>query len=325
MEVEFRNVNDALPGLIDVLHKFGRPEASRNGPVQTMSTPTLVKIRQPVERVLLCPVRRAMPFLFLLDGLSILSTVNLVKPFADIAPRMRNFSDDGVHLRGHYGRRLRPQLMTTIEMLRRDPTTRRVVMQIWDRAEDLGADSVDIPCNVMVIPRIVNRLQGMDVATFLDLTVINRSNDLFWGMMGANVVQFSFLQEFMAAELGVQVGHLYQFSTNLHFYKEFGPGAMVDRAQFTSAEEANNRFYPQTRPLDTENLLHDLDMLFLALNDGTQEWPMTENKFLNSVVYPMLDAWADKSTVPLRQYPDCDWFEAARMWFREPMQTWGVI
>lgn len=53
---------------------------------------------------------------------------------------------------------------------------------------------------------------------YLDMTVTNRSNDLVWGMLGANVVHFSFLQEYMAARIGVEVGQYHHFTNNLHTY-----------------------------------------------------------------------------------------------------------
>ncbi|MGL6095363.1 MAG: thymidylate synthase [Fimbriiglobus sp.] len=55
-------------------------------------------------------------------------------------------------------------------------------------------------------------------AYFLDITVTNRSNDLVWGMLGANYVHFSFLQEYMAARLAVSVGRYHHFTNNLHVY-----------------------------------------------------------------------------------------------------------
>lgn len=54
----------------------------------------------------------------------------------------------------------------------------------------------------------------------LNLTVTNRSNDMIYGCYGSNVVHFSFLQEYLAAYLGLRVGKYYQFSNNLHVYKE---------------------------------------------------------------------------------------------------------
>ena len=52
----------------------------------------------------------------------------------------------------------------------------------------------------------------------LDITVTNRSNDLIWGALGSNHVHFSFLQEYMAARIRVEVGVYNQFSNNLHVY-----------------------------------------------------------------------------------------------------------
>lgn len=54
---------------------------------------------------------------------------------------------------------------------------------------------------------------------FLDMTVLNRSNDLILGTLGSDYVTFSFLQEYMAAKLGVQVGRYRHFSNNLHVYE----------------------------------------------------------------------------------------------------------
>jgi hypothetical protein len=52
----------------------------------------------------------------------------------------------------------------------------------------------------------------------LDVTVTNRSNDLVWGLLGANYVTFSVLQEYLAARLGVGVGRYHHFTNNLHVY-----------------------------------------------------------------------------------------------------------
>jgi hypothetical protein len=57
-----------------------------------------------------------------------------------------------------------------------------------------------------------------EVPRYLNMTVTNRSNDLTWGMLGANVVHFSFLQEYMAARLGLDVGVYNQFTNDLHAY-----------------------------------------------------------------------------------------------------------
>lgn len=65
-----------------------------------------------------------------------------------------------------------------------------------------------------------NRRTGAVTARHLDMTVTNRSNDMVWGALGANVVHFSFLQEYMAAHLGARVGHYHHISNNMHVYCE---------------------------------------------------------------------------------------------------------
>ena len=57
-----------------------------------------------------------------------------------------------------------------------------------------------------------------DVQDKLCMTVCCRSNDAIWGAAGTNSVQFSILQEYLAAKIGVGIGALYQISNNLHAY-----------------------------------------------------------------------------------------------------------
>lgn len=302
MHVEYNDVNHAISILPHRVKRNGRIEESRNGPVVVIGEPLMVTTREPWKRVLLCPRRRANPFLFLLDGLSVLSKVNLLKPFTDITPRFRQYSDDGVTIRGHYGKRLASQIPTAIQMLREQTNSRRVAMNIWDSHMDLGVESRDIPCNVMVNLRVIDNA--------LDLTVFNRSNDILWGMLGANIVQFSFLQEYIAASLGLQMGRLHQISTNAHIYTDFGPGkGMLD---FT-----DKVIYPAWSPLDIKDLIPELDMMFMRLaEDGKPDFEPCQsgNKFIDNVVFPMLAAWHQKDLSILDVFDDCDWFQAARMY-----------
>ena len=317
------NVNHALPAVVDALLEGGEREDSRNGPVISVPEPFILSTLCPEERVLLCPVRRANPFLFLIDGLSILTDFNSVALFTKFAKRFADCSDDGIRFHGHYGERLAPQIPKALEMLTSDPTTRRVHLTIWDAAKDLGTKTKDVPCNIGVIPRIVNRPMPLEdntevQARFLDLTVLNRSNDLFWGMLGANIVQFSFLQEYMAGCLGAQIGTLHQVSMNLHAYTDFGPGTVLPKKDtdvwenpFTVPEEGS---YPPVFPMDVTNIRKELKSLFIDIaNEDTPDG--FKNSFINEVVIPMLRSWKDKSSEPLKDHPDCDWFQAARLWW----------
>lgn len=304
MHVQYENVNHAISVLPQHIMREGQIENSRNGKVVSYPLPLTVTTARPMERVLLCPRRRANPFLFLLDGLSILSRVNLLKPFADITPRFKNYSDDGHTIRGHYGKRLADQIPMAILMLREDLKSRRVTMSIWNPIADLGADSADIPCNVHVNLRVVDGA--------LDLTVFNRSNDILWGLLGANIVQFSFLQEYIATSVGVPVGRLHQVSTNAHIYTEFGPGqGMLD---FTHTLQQA----PTIPLLDVHTLVDELNAMFtwLGASDFEPHFEPCEsgNRYIDNVVYPMLAAWHQKDLSILDVFPDCDWFQAARMY-----------
>jgi thymidylate synthase len=148
------------------------------------------------------------------------------------------------------------QLDWIVESLRANPFDRRIVLQMWDpgRVRDNGGPDegsgdfykaghggTDVPCNTeaffrsrsIKMSRSEARKQnlkyrigadgnpdpdGVCYVDYLDMTVINRSNDLAWGALGANVVHFSFLQEYLAARCGVEVGQYHQISNNLHAY-----------------------------------------------------------------------------------------------------------
>src|SRR6185312_8148215 len=93
-----------------------------------------------------------------------------------------------------------------------------VVIQMWDANADLGRDSKDLPCNTHVYLGV--SYGETDRPNRLNMTVCCRSNDVIWGAYGANAVHFSFLQEYLAGRLGLDVGNLYQVSNNYHAYRE---------------------------------------------------------------------------------------------------------
>ena len=145
-----------------------------------------------------------------------LSGSNNVDFPASFAKQIREYSDDGTTLNGAYGFRWRyywdyDQLEQIIYMLKNDSTTRRAVLSMWDPQHDLEYDSVDTPCNTHIYFRTVGGR--------LDMTVCNRSNDLVWGMLGANIVHMSILQEYIANATGLPVGTYHQFTNNLHVYE----------------------------------------------------------------------------------------------------------
>ena len=217
--LDVRNVNEALPKMLQHLEARGERSSSRAGEVIVAPTPVTTVYRKPMERVLFSPIRDANPFFHLIEALWMLAGRRDVATLAHYVRRMKDFSDDGINFHGAYGYRWRQhwghdQLSLVIELLNKQPESRRAVIQMWDCEYDLPSQEgiKDIPCNLIVTPWINNQ--------HLDLTVFCRSNDVIWGAAGTNAVQFSILQEYLASSLGIGVGLLYQISNNFHAYAE---------------------------------------------------------------------------------------------------------
>jgi hypothetical protein len=241
MEIRVRNVNDALPSVLGLLRDRGASRPSRNGPVTLFTEPVMTIYERPRERVLFNPARDANPFFHLFESLWMLAGRDDVAFVRRFVKRMATFSDDGKTLHGAYGKRwiswFGPnQLQVVIDELRRDPHSRRCVVSMWDGTIDLTTavgGGKDVPCNTAAYIWI-------DVEGCLCMTLLNRSNDIIWGAYGANAVHFSYLQEYLAAGVGVPVGRLYQMSNNLHAYVEtYQP--LID-AGVDSAENTRNLY-----------------------------------------------------------------------------------
>lgn len=229
---EATNVNQALSTGLGWLADAGVREESRNGPVLVSPVPVCITYTRPWERVLFSPLRDVNPFFHLMEALWMMNGGHDVAWPTQFNSKFGQFSDDGRNFWGAYGYRWRgwfgyDQLFLIASELRKDPTSRRCVLSMWDGAKDLPkatghrvsnhdtlipgfAVGRDVPCNTQAY---------FDVrGGKLNMTVTNRSNDALWGAFGANAVHFSIMQEVLAAMVGVQVGVYHQFTNNLHVY-----------------------------------------------------------------------------------------------------------
>lgn len=130
---------------------------------------------------------------------------------------MALFSDNGEQYNASYGERLRywgqntasgrvydpvDQFKDVILKLVDDTDTRQATMCLtnptFDNREYTFTGGKDIACNLVLTFKIRNNK--------LDLTVFNRSNDLDWGTFGANLVQFTTIQEFICSMVDRQLG-----------------------------------------------------------------------------------------------------------------------
>ena len=216
MEFKFRNVNDAYARMVPWLKENGVQTESRNGPVLRAPGPVTWVFQKPWERVLLDPYRDANPFFHMYEGLWMIFGSNDVKPLAHFVKRMVEFTDNGATVPGAYGHRLqnpKDQWRPALATLHKSPESRRVVLSMYQPKKDIPALIVggnDIPCNTHMYLTI---RQGE-----LCMTILNRSNDIEWGALGANAVHFSMLQEWAADILGIPQGPMTTFSNDLHKY-----------------------------------------------------------------------------------------------------------
>ena len=194
--------------------------------------PASVEFLDPLKRVTFVRGRRINPFFQLAESLWILSGRSDVA-FLDLFNKnMVNFSDDGKFFNASYGERMRTygkndlhgiiinpvdQLADVYIKLLSDKDSRQAVIVLSNPHFDnskytVGEKGKDIACNLLLTFKIRDNK--------LHLCVFNRSNDLIWGLFGANIVQFTTIQEMLANWLGVEVGTYHQITDSLHVYLE---------------------------------------------------------------------------------------------------------
>lgn len=98
-----------------------------------------------------------------------------------------------------------------IPLLKKDPTSRRAFVVVWDPKIDADTLSKEVPGLVSIDFKMH---EGK-----LHLTATIRSNDMFFGWP-ANIYQLFALQKYVADKLDVKVGSLSTFSTSAHIFEE---------------------------------------------------------------------------------------------------------
>ena len=280
--MSYTDVNEAYFELQYIKKHHTQWEETRNGRALVYKVPVLITHLFPYRRVLFDPIRNANPFFHYMEAIWMLAGSNSVPFVAKFASQIKQYSDNGQIFHGAYGHRWihhfeRDQLENVIWMLRKDPTTRRAVIAMWDPRADLESLSKDLPCNTHLYFRVSDAQ--------LHMTICNRSNDLVWGMLGANIVHMSILQEYIANAVNLDVGNLYQFSNNLHVYEDW-----VDRWDRGGWDDWYGqrpalialRFGPKTL---------DLEEAARFVEEGIHSNRPYQSRILKENAVPMYDAW----------------------------------
>jgi len=308
----YNDVNEVYYELQLTKKHFVQPESTRNGPALVFQEPVLITHASPHRRVLFDPVRNANPFFHYMEAIWMLAGSYSVPFLAKFSKNIAESSDNGYRFHGAYGYRWRhhfgfDQIESLIFMLNKDPSTRRAVLNMWDPKADMESFSKDIPCNTHVYFRVQSGA--------LNMTVCNRSNDLVWGMLGANIVHMSLLQEYVANALSLEVGNLHQFTVNLHVYADW-----VDKwnQEGWSTWYADNPSYKSWR-FGPRNL--DLEEAERFVEEGIHSNRPYQCRILRDNAVPMYDAWETYKADDLpkaihiagRIYDD-DWRAACIQW-----------
>jgi len=190
--------------------------------------PVVFEFTNPHNRVTFLKGRIINPFFQLAEALWIIQGRSDVEWLTKYNKQIGQFSDDGKTFNAAYGERLRhwnyhamtnfvfnpmDQLVDVYRKLIADGHTRQAVALIYNPLFDNASRvTKDTPCNIVLTFKI---RKGK-----LNLTVFNRSNDLHWGLFGANLCQFSTIQEMVACWLDVPVGTYTHMTDSLHIYLE---------------------------------------------------------------------------------------------------------
>ena len=309
-----KNINDAYYQAIQLMENYGEMDDSRNGRVYVVGRPVITEIISPQKRVLSSAARDANPFFHMMEALWILAGRDDLF-LGQFASNMYNYSDDGKTLNGAYGYRWRrywdfDQLYAIIRMLKQDPNTRRAVLTMWDPSADLESDSLDLPCNTHIYFRADTGV--------LDMTVCNRSNDIIWGLYGANAVHMSILQEFIARATGYKIGSYYTLSNNWHMYPDsVNLRKLLDETpyDFYSGNTSFTGVPMFTNPIVWRDFLEEVETFISDLRFGAR----SDYSFIRNVAYPMWMVWEARKDKE-KAYKMClnilaeDWQDACAKW-----------
>jgi thymidylate synthase len=241
---EFEGINSFLVGIAKILLENGVVRTTREEKCWELPAPIMIKIKNPQSRWVTIPERKWNVFLPYAESLWLALGQNDLNMIKYYLPKMEDFSDDGEFLRGGYGPRLRcyngnatdykisrnrnniafenreiDQFYYITESFKRDPNTRQAIITIGDPAKDCFdinnniKKTKDFPCT--------RSLQFMknNKNNKLDLIVHLRSNDFIWGATAVNIFNYTFMQEYMAQILNLEIGDYYHIVSNMHYYE----------------------------------------------------------------------------------------------------------
>lgn len=244
---EYEGINSFLVGASALLLKEGVKRMTRGYNCWELPAPFMFKILNPTARLVTIPERKWNPILPYAESLWLAIGRNDLELVGHYLKNMKNFSDDGFFIRGGYGPRLRnynginndykirnsnnidisklkksevDQFKYIDLNFQKDINTRQAIINIGDPPKDCFdengclKETKDFPCTRLL------HFQKQPIDNKLNLTVYMRSNDFMWGASAVNIFNFTFIQEYFAQILNLEIGEYYHIANNFHYYDE---------------------------------------------------------------------------------------------------------
>lgn len=247
MYIEGEGFSNVYKKMCLYLLENGEKSSPRNMNTQEVEG-AIIKVKNPRSRILNNKLRKvSIPFaigewLWHMEGRDDLRMIQYYAPSYD------KYSDDGKTLNGAYGPRIKRALLKIVEILKKDPDSRRAVVPIYGK-EDAGLDSKDIPCTIGFQFLIRNNK--------LDMIVNMRSNDIFLGFP-YDIFNFTMWQEYVACKLNTEIGTYTHIANSLHFYEK--DREKIVKASLAEEVEENEMEVMPTNDIERQLLiLYDIE------------------------------------------------------------------
>ncbi len=312
LTISAHNMPEALYEACWKMKILGKHTSSRNGVVMYIPTPTMLAVDEPDQRVIFDRTRQCNHAFHMMEFVWMMSGSRHVSWLEFYNSRMREYADENGVLLGAYGYRWREQfdldqVLAATELLHEEPDSRQAVIAMWDPRMD-NQPHPDKPCNT----HIYLRINGLGE---LDMTVCNRSNDLVWGMLGANAVHMTMLQELIARQLGRRIGTYYVMTNNLHIYKSV-PNYDYYMGGGIEMYDLYNETTPYPILTEDESMLDfisDCEAFVLGNENMGCEW-------MQKIANPVRRFYTERKLGDgngmdfVNEMPDCDWKEGLKIW-----------
>jgi thymidylate synthase len=286
MEHIAEGINSALVGLSKrileegVWRKTPGFQAENSARCLEFPGPMTVEIKNPQARHVIIPARSWNSILPYAESLWLaLGWNNLDDLPGKYVKALYKFSDDGKTWASGYGPRIRlyngkngdyhigesfnahkdsdsvDQLKFVYETLKKDPYSRQALITIHDpMKDDFNIDGFlkvtkDQPCT-----RSLHFMKHPS-ENKLNMYVTMRSNDILWGFSAVNVFNFTWMQEYVADMLGMDVGSYYHIAHNMHIYEHFV--AKIQKIAETPIETAEYMDLEQSESWNRWKNLHN--------------------------------------------------------------------